>query len=159
MAPTPPRSEAPRQSRGAPRFRSPNVAGGTRGCGDGPASPGAPCEPSARRSVVQVLARALRYGRAERGRRMGGPAGAGLLHQATEKAMTTNVQSNHTKNELLRELVIVIAFLAMLLSGVGALYWMQTRPEEAAAGTAVAAAGKPADAKQLDAPRPKVTGP
>jgi len=39
---------------------------------------------------------------------------------------TTNVQSNHTKNELLRELVIVIAFLAMLLSGVGALYWMQT---------------------------------
>src|SRR2546429_7000405 len=66
---------------------------------------------------------------------MGGPAGAGLLHQATEKAMTTtNAQSNHTKNELLRELVIVIAFLAMLLSGVGALYWMQTRPDEAAAG-------------------------
>jgi peptidoglycan-associated lipoprotein len=91
---------------------------------------------------------------------MGGPAGAGLLHQATEKAMTTtNAQSNHTKNELLRELVIVIAFLAMLLSGVGALYWMQTRPEEAAAGTAVAAAGKPADAKLLDAPRPKVTVP
>jgi outer membrane protein OmpA-like peptidoglycan-associated protein len=77
---------------------------------------------------------------------MGGPAGAGLLHQATEKAMTTtNVQSNHTKNELLRELVIVIAFLAMLLSGVGALYWMQTRPDEAAAGT--------------EAPRPKVTVP
>ncbi len=59
--------------------------------------------------------------------------------------MTTNVQSNHTKNELLRELVIVIAFLAMLLSGVGALYWMQTRPDEAAAGT--------------EAPRPKVTAP
>src|SRR6267143_2565652 len=131
-----------------------------RGCGDVPASPGAPREPSARRSVVQGLARALRYGGAERGRRMGGPAGAELLHQATEKAMTTtNGQSNHTKNELLRELVIVIAFLAMLLSGVGALYWMQTRPEEAAAGTAVAAAGKPSDAKPLDAPRPKVTAP
>src|ERR1700720_2816862 len=86
---------------------------------------------------------------------MGGPAGAGLLHQATEKAMTTNVQSNHTKNELLRELVIVIAFLAMLLSGVGALYWMQTRPDEAAAEPA----GKPADAKPLEAPRPKVTAP
>ena len=69
--------------------------------------------------------------------------------------MTTNVQSNHTKNELLRELVIVIAFLAMLLSGVGALYWMQTRPDEAAAGTA----GKPADATPLEAPRPKVTVP
>src|SRR5438445_4381061 len=87
---------------------------------------------------------------------MGGPAGAGLLHQATERAMTTtNVQSNHTKNELLRELVIVIAFLAMLLSGVGALYWMQTRPDEAAAGTAA----KPADATPLEAPRPKVTVP
>ena len=68
---------------------------------------------------------------------------------------TTNVQSNHTKNELLRELVIVIAFLAMLLSGVGALYWMQTRPDEAAAGTAA----KPADATPLEAPRPKVTVP
>ena len=33
----------------------------------------------------------------------------------------------------------------MLLSGVGALYWMQTRPDEAAAGT--------------EAPRPKVTVP
>ena len=66
---------------------------------------------------------------------------------------TTNVQSNHTKNELLRELVIVIAFLAMLLSGVGALYWMQTRPDEAAAGTA----GKPAE--PLEVPRPKATVP
>src|SRR5947209_20205128 len=107
-----------------------------RGCGDGPASLSAPREPSARRSVVRGLARALRYGRAERGRRMGGPAGAGLPHQATERAMTTtNVPLNHTKNELLRELVIVIPFLAMLLSGVRARSWLQTRPDGAAAGT------------------------
>src|SRR5438309_7026637 len=92
---------------------------------------------------------------------MGGPAGAGLLHQATEKAMTTmNVQSNHTKNELLRELVIVIGCLAMLLSGVGALYWMQTRPDEASAGMTVTAAAKPAatkpaDTKATETARPK----
>jgi peptidoglycan-associated lipoprotein len=72
---------------------------------------------------------------------------------------TTNVQSTHTKNELLRELVIVIGCLAMLLSGVGALYWMQTRPDEASAGTAVTPAGKPADAKPLETPRPKLTVP
>jgi outer membrane protein OmpA-like peptidoglycan-associated protein len=60
-----------------------------------------------------------------------------------------NVQSTHTKNELLRELVIAIGCLAMLLSGVGAIYWMQTRPEEAAAGPTAAA--KLDDAKQGDA--------
>ena len=66
--------------------------------------------------------------------------------------MTTNVQSTHTKNELLRELVIVIGVLAMLLTGVGMLYWMQPRPEEAAAGTTPAAAPKP-----VETPRPKAT--
>src|SRR3989442_5354224 len=71
-----------------------------------------------------------------------------------EKAMTTNVQSTHTKNELLRELVIVIGVLAMLLTGVGMLYWMQPRPEEAAAGTTPAATPKPAET-----PRPKATVP
>jgi hypothetical protein len=83
---------------------------------------------------------------------VGGPAGAGDENQATEKTMTTNVQSTHTKNELLRELVIAIGCLAMLLSGVGALYWMQTRPDEAAAG-------QPADAKPLETPRPKLSVP
>jgi len=87
---------------------------------------------------------------------MGGSAGAEVRNQATEKTMTTtNVQSTHTKHELLRELVIVIGCLAMLLSGVGALYWMQARPDEAAAGTA----GKPADTKALETPRPKLTVP
>src|SRR2546428_3670725 len=70
---------------------------------------------------------------------------------------TTNVQSTHAKNELLRGLVIAIGCLAMLLSGVGALYWMQARPDEAAAG--MAAPGKPADAKSLETPRPKLTVP
>jgi len=72
---------------------------------------------------------------------------------------TTNVQSTHTKNELLRGLVIAIGCLAMLLSGVGALYWMQARPDEASAGMAVAAAGKPANAKPLETPRPTLTVP
>jgi outer membrane protein OmpA-like peptidoglycan-associated protein len=66
-----------------------------------------------------------------------------------------NVQSPHTKNELLRELVIAIGCLAMLLSAMGAIYWMQTRPEEAAAGPTVTAAKpadtKPAEAKTVDA--------
>ena len=69
--------------------------------------------------------------------------------------MTTNVQSTHTKNELLRELVIAIGCLAMLLSGVGAIYWMQTRPDEAAAGMMVTAAAKPGDAKPAEMSRPK----
>jgi peptidoglycan-associated lipoprotein len=72
---------------------------------------------------------------------------------------TTNVQSTHTKNELLRELVIAIGCLAMLLSGVGALYWMQTRPDEASAGTTIVAAGKPADNKPVETARPKASVP
>jgi peptidoglycan-associated lipoprotein len=65
--------------------------------------------------------------------------------------MTTNTQSTHTKNGLLRELVIAVGCLAMLLSGVGALYWMQSRPDEATAGTRWAVAAKPGDAKTIDA--------
>ena len=64
--------------------------------------------------------------------------------------MTTNTQSTHTRNGLLRELVIVVGCLAMLLSGVGALYWMQSRPDEATAGTTWAVA-----AKSTDKGRPK----
>jgi outer membrane protein OmpA-like peptidoglycan-associated protein len=59
--------------------------------------------------------------------------------------MTTHEQSTHTKHELLRELVIVIGILTMLLTGVGALYWMQTRPDEASAG--------------IPAPKPRVAVP
>ena len=62
-----------------------------------------------------------------------------------------NVQSTHTRNELLRELVIAIGCIAMLLSGVGAIYWMQTRPEEATAGPTVTAAAKPGEAKPGEA--------
>jgi len=65
--------------------------------------------------------------------------------------MTTNAQSTQQptqkKNELLRELVIVTGCLAMLMTGIGALYWMQTRPDEATAGTTVTVAAKPDDAK------------
>jgi outer membrane protein OmpA-like peptidoglycan-associated protein len=86
---------------------------------------------------------------------MGGPAGAECEAKSTENAMTTNVQPTHGKNELLRELVIVTACLAMLLSGIGALYWMQTRPEEASAGTTVVVAATPADAKSAETARPK----
>jgi peptidoglycan-associated lipoprotein len=78
--------------------------------------------------------------------------------------MTTNPQSTHTKNEMLRELVIVTGCLAMLLTGVGALYWMQTRPDEASAGTTLTAAAKPADTKATDSKaneiaRPKAVAP
>ena len=69
--------------------------------------------------------------------------------------MTENVQSTHTKNELLRELVIVVGCLAMLMTAVGALYWMQTRPEEAAAGTAAVVAAAPTETKSLETARPK----
>ena len=69
--------------------------------------------------------------------------------------MSDKVQSTHTKNELLRELVIVTGCLAMLLSGVGAIYWMQTRPDEAAAGTSVVVAASTTDAKPAETPRPK----
>jgi outer membrane protein OmpA-like peptidoglycan-associated protein len=64
---------------------------------------------------------------------------------------TTNTQPTHSKNELLRELVIAIGCLAMLLSGVGALYWMQTRPDEATAETTLTVAAKAGDAKPGDA--------
>jgi peptidoglycan-associated lipoprotein len=43
-----------------------------------------------------------------------------------------------TRNELLRELVIALGIVAMLLAGVGGLYWMRPGAEEATAGTAVA---------------------
>jgi len=69
--------------------------------------------------------------------------------------MTEKVQSTHTKNELLRELVIVVGCLAMLMSAVGAVYWMQTRPEEAAAGTAVVVAAAPTETKSVETARPK----
>jgi peptidoglycan-associated lipoprotein len=57
--------------------------------------------------------------------------------------MTQHEPSKHTQSELLRELVIGVGFLAMLLSVVGTLYWMQPRPDEAAAGTPAAAAPRP----------------
>ena len=69
--------------------------------------------------------------------------------------MSDKLQSTHTKNELLRELVIVIGCLAMLLSGVGAIYWMQTRPDEASAGTTVVVAAAPTDAKPAETARAK----
>ena len=68
---------------------------------------------------------------------------------------TTNMQSTHTKNELLRELVIAIGCVAMLLGGVGALYWMQPRADEAAAGATVTTAAKPGDAKPAETSKPK----
>jgi outer membrane protein OmpA-like peptidoglycan-associated protein len=73
--------------------------------------------------------------------------------------MTTNAQPTQKKNELLRELVIVIGCLAMLMSGVGALYWMQTRPDEASAGTTLTAAAKPADTKPADTKANEITRP
>src|SRR5438067_11513159 len=76
--------------------------------------------------------------------------------QATENAMTsTNTPSTATKNELLRELVIAIGCVAMLMGGVGALYWMQPRPDEAAAGATVTIAAKPGDVKPTEMPKPK----
>ena len=69
--------------------------------------------------------------------------------------MTEKVQPTHTKNELLRELVIVVGCLAMLMSAVGALYWMQTLPEEPAAGTAVVVAAAPTETKSVETARPK----
>ena len=69
--------------------------------------------------------------------------------------MTTNTQSTHTKNELLRELVIAIGCVAMLLSAVGALYWIQTRPDEAAAGATITTAAKAGDVKPTETPKPK----
>ena len=68
---------------------------------------------------------------------------------------TMGEQSTHTKSELLRELVIVVGCLTMLMTGVGALYWMQTRPDEASAGTSA----KTTDARPGGAPRARVTVP
>ena len=68
---------------------------------------------------------------------------------------TTNTPSTATKNELLRELVIATGCVAMLLSGVGALYWIQTRPDEAAAGATVTTAAKAGDVKPTEMPKPK----
>ena len=68
---------------------------------------------------------------------------------------TTNTPSTHTKNELLRELVIATGCVAMLLSGVGALYWIQTRPDEAAAGATVTTAAKAGDVKPTEMRKPK----
>ena len=68
---------------------------------------------------------------------------------------TTNTPSTHAKNELLRELVIATGCVAMLLSGVGALYWIQTRPDEAAAGATITTAAKAGDVKPTEMPKPK----
>ncbi|HEY3097609.1 MAG TPA: OmpA family protein [Methylomirabilota bacterium] len=68
---------------------------------------------------------------------------------------TTNTPSTATKNELLRELVIAIGCVAILLSGVGALYWIQTRPDEAAAGATVTTTAKAGDVKPTERPKPK----
>jgi len=68
---------------------------------------------------------------------------------------TTNTPSTATKNELLRELVIATGCVAMLLSGVGALYWIQTRPDEAAAGATVTTAAKAGAVKPTEMPKPK----
>ena len=68
---------------------------------------------------------------------------------------TTNTPSTATKNELLRELIIATGCVAMLLSGVGALYWIQTRPDEAAAGATVTTAAKAGDVKPTEMPKPK----
>jgi outer membrane protein OmpA-like peptidoglycan-associated protein len=46
----------------------------------------------------------------------------------------------------------------MLMTGVGALYWMQTRPDEASAGTTVVVAAKPTDTKTTDS-KPNDTRP
>src|SRR5437763_17190279 len=76
--------------------------------------------------------------------------------QATERAMTTtNTPSTATKNELLRELIIATGCVAMLLSGVGALYWIQTRPDEATAGATVTTAAKAGGVKPTEVPKPQ----
>ena len=67
----------------------------------------------------------------------------------------TNEQATHTGGGLFKELVIMfglIGLLVTLLSGVGALYWMQSVPGPASAGT-------PATAGPVDSARPKVTAP
>jgi peptidoglycan-associated lipoprotein len=70
--------------------------------------------------------------------------------------MKNEPQSAQTPREFLREMVIVAALSAMLLTGVGGLYWMQSHPDEAAAGSAVAVATKPEEAKPTTV-KPKAT--
>jgi len=73
---------------------------------------------------------------------------------------TTNTQQTQPKREVLRELVIVTGCLAMLLTGVGTLYWMQARTDEASAGTALTAAAKPGEATTKPVrPTPTADGP
>ena len=67
----------------------------------------------------------------------------------------TNEQATHTGGGLFKELVIMfglIGLLVTLLTGVGALYWMQSVPGPASAGT-------PATGGPVDSARPKVTAP
>jgi len=67
----------------------------------------------------------------------------------------TNEQATHTGGGLFKELVIMfglIGLLVTLLTGVGALYWVQSVPGPASAGT-------PATAGAVDSARPKVTAP
>src|SRR5207247_11037545 len=66
----------------------------------------------------------------------------------------TNEQETRTGG-LFKELVIMfglIGLLVTLLTGVGALYWMQSLPGTAAAGT-------PAAARPAESARPKTTAP
>jgi len=67
----------------------------------------------------------------------------------------TNEQATHTGGGLFKELVIMfglIGLLVTLLTGVGALYWMQSVPGAASAGT-------PATAGPVESARAKVTAP
>jgi len=67
----------------------------------------------------------------------------------------TNEQETRTGGGLFKELVIMfglIGLLVTLLTGVGALYWMQSQPGTAAAGT-------PAAARPAESARPKTTAP
>src|SRR5207244_10742305 len=71
----------------------------------------------------------------------------------------TNEQETRTGGGLFKELVIMfglIGLLVTLLTGVGALYWMQSQPGTAAAGTPAAA--RPAESARLKttAPAPDV---
>ena len=61
--------------------------------------------------------------------------------------MKDETQSAQTPKEFLREMVIVAGLSAMLLTAVGGLYWMHSHPDEAAAGPAIAAATRPAEAR------------
>jgi outer membrane protein OmpA-like peptidoglycan-associated protein len=61
--------------------------------------------------------------------------------------MKNEMESADTRSELLRELVIGTALVAMVMTAVGGLYWMHSAPDEAMAGSAVAVASKPAEAK------------